>query len=74
MGNIELLWLAHNPLRYAQSPRCKMRATTVNVINSFSTIFPSYLLFLKKDCIENSLHNNLPKNKATALQAIMYTS
>ena len=26
----------------------KMAATTINVGNSFSTIFPSYLLFFKK--------------------------
>ena len=26
----------------------KMAATTINVVNSFSTIFPSYLLFFKK--------------------------
>ena len=26
----------------------KMAATTINVVNSFSTIVPSYLLFFKK--------------------------
>ena len=37
---------------YVQIPVClseaKMTATTINVVNSFNTIFQSYLLFFKK--------------------------
>ena len=33
----------------------KMAATTINVVNSFSTIFPSYLLFFKKTASKTRL-------------------
>ena len=33
--------------------KAKVMATTINVVNSFSTIFPSYLLFRR----------NVPKNR-----------
>ena len=43
------------PIKALRLGEAKMAATTTNVVNSLSTIFPRYLLFLKKTVSQTRL-------------------